>query len=113
MALVTMAVICAAGKNLGVGTRDQGRRGLQKAGALLGRGQRAGGKPAPDAVAAAGNEAIGEVTERAWDEAQEACREGPGTGQLGERDGDGGGAGVQRFGWRAGGPDDKDGAGAG
>ena len=86
---------------------------LQKVRALLGCRQRAGRQPTPDAVAPAGNEAIGGVTERARDEAQEAGREGPGTGQLGERDGDGGGAGVQRFGWRAGGPDDKDGAGAG
>ena len=115
------------GQDLGPGTRDQGpgtrdqgprtkeqgRRGLQKAGALPGSGQRAGGESAPDAVAAACDDAVGEVTERARDEAQEAGREGPGTGQLGEHDGDGGGAGVQRFGWRACGAEDEDGAGAG
>ncbi len=114
-----MAARCAAGKKQEPGTRDQrpgttdwGRLGLQEAGALLGRGQRAGAEAAPDAVTPAGNETVGEVTDGVRDEAQEACREGPGTGQLGEHDGDGGGAGEELLGWCGGGAEDEDGAGA-
>lgn len=85
--------------------------GLEEAGALSRSGDGTGREAAEEAVAGAGDEAIGEVAQRPRDEAEKGGDGWPGAGQLSEERENGGGADVDMLGGEAGIAEDEDGGG--